>query len=92
LLDTLDASVRDLTESGSCLVCIPRLMRVQGPELPEIKADSDPWTRALVRFSIGPFPAVVPSGEAERTPLAKHKEFSIQTTEGTYHVRCIEWP
>jgi hypothetical protein len=92
LLDTLASDIGGMTPSDSCLVCIPRLMRVPVPDLHEIKNTSEPWARDLIRFSIGPFPIVIPPGEAERTELAKHKEFSIQAAQGTYRVRCINWP
>jgi hypothetical protein len=92
LLDTLASSVGKMTKSDSCLVCIPQLMRVPDPDLYEIKDTSEPWARKLVRLSIGPFPIVVPPGEAESTPLAQHKEFCIQAAQGTYRVKCILWP
>ena len=87
LLDTLVSTVGGMTMSDSCLVCIPRLMRVPDPDLYEIGNISEPWARSLLRLSIGPFPIIVPPSEVEATALAQHKEFSIQATLGTYRVR-----
>jgi hypothetical protein len=92
LLDTLASSVEGMTTSDSCLVCIPKLLRVPDPDLYEIKNISEPWAHSLLRLSAGPFPLIVPQRKAETTALARHNEFSIQATQGTYRVKCINWP
>jgi hypothetical protein len=92
LLDTLDSAVGGMKESGPCLVCIPRLLRVPEPDLYEIKDTSEAWVRSLIKLSIGPFPIIVPPGEAKTTALAHHREFSIEATQGTYRVKCLNWP
>jgi hypothetical protein len=92
LLDTLASTTGGMTTSDSCLVCIPRLMRVPDPDLYEIENISEPWTRRLFRLSIGPFPIIVSPSEAKTSTLTRHKEFSIQTTQGTYRVKCMNWP
>lgn len=92
VIETLESVVEGLKPAEACLVCIPEFARTPVSNIPDVVDLPGRSVRDLKRALAGPFPVVMPRSSAEHTVLSKNRVFSMQSEQGTYVVRCLDWP